>query len=672
MLTVFYELTQRNEETGLSGFMVEPQESCAYVTDGLLPCIGRIGLYENGTPIEIEGEWTGDVFEVKHCEIPRHNVYPVISKYLSEGLCKRFIKSMGKRSIEEFIMESNAKAILGKHYDKVKALYESETVSNWLLSYGAPADRISYLIDEKLTKKMILSDLFDIMIRADMPIGITDHIAKDNHISSYDSQRITGWIKSCVRSYINAGNTVVEVTKLTKLINYRLKDSSYPETKVSVSMVIAKAVSEPLLAVEYKENKVYIGLTSIVDEERTIIENIKRLNQSIPRITHPVISDERANEEQRACYNALKTSGIKIITGPPGSGKTTVVKGLIEAFQKEYPRKRVKLCATTGQASKVLKREVGKSATTIHRMLSIRPFFKGKNFPELDADLIIADEMSMCGTQLFSYLLASIKSGAILLLIGDENQLQSVDYGNVLHDLIESGCFEVYRLQQVLRQTGDIYENAKKVNKGIKELVTSDIFEIKRFPNGEEMYKALDTDYKVGNGVVTPVKGGVTGVESLNALLQTKHQTGDLLLTYGERKYYRNDYIRMTATNYEKEYINGDTGRIRDYKDGIIRIEIDGHTIILSRSDLRDMDLSYAITIHKSQGTETREINIMLPDNNMISRRLLYTAITRAKEKVLLYCENNAIEKAIDNVNEQVRETMLMEKIKALYSSGQM
>lgn len=177
MLAIFYELKQRNEETGLSGFYVEPQESCAYVTDGLLPCIGRIGLYDNGTPLEIEGEWAGDVFEVTHCEIPRYNVYPVISRYLSEGLCKRFIKSMGNRSIEEFLKESNAKAILGKYYDKVKALYESETVSNWLLSYGAPADRICYLLDEKLTREMILSDLFDIMIRADMPIGITDHVS---------------------------------------------------------------------------------------------------------------------------------------------------------------------------------------------------------------------------------------------------------------------------------------------------------------------------------------------------------------------------------------------------------------------------------------------------------------------------------------------------------------
>ena len=459
---------------------------------------------------------------------------------------------------------------------------------------------------------------------------------------------------------------MIEINDLVKIINSKLKKSAYPLTVISKSVIIAKIAMENALTLDYNNDMIYVGLMRIKEEEDSIIRNIKRLKASSrPLIENPEIEDKRANQEQIECFNALKTSGVKIITGPPGSGKTSVViRGLIATYQKAFPESNIKLCATTGQASKVLRSEIGLRSTTIHKMLNIRPFEGKKKIQELDAGLIIADEFSMCGLQLFSYLMQAVKSGALLILVGDEDQLQSVDYGNCMHDLIESGVIEVYRLNKVMRQGGVIYENSVKVNQGIEQLECNDDFQIQRHSCQEQIYHALKKEYSVNESIVTPIKGQLVGTKNLNKMAQEKHQLEVPLMQYGDKTFYYNDMIRMVSTNYEKNYINGDIGYITGYKDGVVTIEIDNTEIKLCRSEFKDFDLAYVHTIHRVQGMEMNELNIVLPMVRMLSRRLLYTAITRAKKKVRIYSEGNALELAIKNTNETKRNTLLMYKLR--------
>jgi len=269
------------------------------------------------------------------------------------------------------------------------------------------------------------------------------------------------------------------------------------------------------------------------------------------------------NMGQRQAFKLLRTSGVKILTGPPGSGKTALIKGILYAF-REHGKKAFKLSATTGRASQVMSDACGYPAQTVNKMLDIRPYgehYASKNLNNpLNAELLIVDEISMIGVELFSFLVQAVKSGTIVLLVGDKDQLQSVEYGNVLDDLIQCGLFEVYRLTEIMRQEGSICENAARINKGIFDLKPDLNFKLWDFQSTEEAFQALLKNFTYDSQILSPVKGGMLGTTHINQSVHKK--TGGECLTYGGVDYCIGDRIIMLQTNYDIGYFNGDIGII--------------------------------------------------------------------------------------------------------------
>ena len=262
---------------------------------------------------------------------------------------------------------------------------------------------------------------------------------------------------------------------------------------------------------------------------------------------------------QRKVFQALKTTGIKILDpNAPGSGKTAVIKGLIQKFHA------VKLSATTGRASQVLMEACQKEATTVHKLLDIRPYgenltSKNINNP-IQAELIIVDEVSMMGLKLASLLLQAVKNTSILLLVGDIDQLQSVEYGNVLSDLIHSGYVETYSLTEVVRQKGSILQNAKLINEGCTSLLVDQDFHYAECQDADEILSLLEENVRVDDQILTTIRKGKLGTRALNEKLQDKKTV--YCTSFGDVDYYEKNRIIMTKTSYEAGYFNGDMGII--------------------------------------------------------------------------------------------------------------
>lgn len=268
----------------------------------------------------------------------------------------------------------------------------------------------------------------------------------------------------------------------------------------------------------------------------------------------------------------------------------------------------------------------------------------------IDAELIIVDEISMIGVQLFAYFLGAVKNGSIVILVGDEDQLLSVESGNVLHDLIASQKIEVCRLTEVMRQSGIICSNATAINAGlIDQVITDKTFVVNNYSSVEDAIQGLEDVFIFDEGtILCPVKNYKTGTGMLNKLRQDPKKK--VLASYGKKDFKLGDPIIMTKTDYEKGYINGDMGTVIGCtKDEELIVDINGLTYMMSRLDMSNIDLAYAITIHKSQGSEFDTVHIFLPDgaDSLTTRRLLYTAVTRAKRIVYIYNVNKSMEKAM-------------------------
>ena len=432
-----------------------------------------------------------------------------------------------------------------------------------------------------------------------------------------------------------------------------------------------------IVSLELKEN-IYVYEKKIKEEEDTCIENIKRLNREKRVVVNNLECESveekigfRLKKAQKEAMALLHTSGVKVLTGPPGAGKTATINALIEKYKEQCPENKIALSATTGAASQVMSKATGMPAKTTNKMLEIRPFDEevfAKNINDpIEADLIIVDEISMIGLFLFSCLVSSVKTGAILILVGDKDQLQSVEYGNVLDDLIKCEKIEVCHLTEVIRSNELIYSNAIKINKGNPCLEENNAFKIYNFASNEDALNYFQQNLKDDKSLIlSPVKNGLIGTNNLNRIVQKKYSSSDLVLRYGAIESYRYDKIIMIQTNYQAGYFNGDIGVIIDKKNNNLVVKFKDKTIILEPSDFQYMALAHAITSHKSQGTEADIVRIFLPDEpkGMLTRRILYTSVTRAKKEVYIYAVNDSYKYAIDNLAESKRVSLLAERLK--------
>lgn len=414
-----------------------------------------------------------------------------------------------------------------------------------------------------------------------------------------------------------------------------------------------------------------------------------------------------SKEQIQSVYMAIKNN-ILVLTGGPGTGKTTTLSFIIEIF--ESIGKKVKLCAPTGKASKRMSQATGKDASTIHRLLDMgynydldeAVFAKNEDEPIL-ADVIIVDETSMVDILLMNNLLTAIKKGTHLILVGDKDQLPSVGAGNVLKDIISSELIPCMTLNKIFRQAmkSHIIVNAHRINSGQMPLIndkdndffimnrdnSDDIQELiidlitKRLP---QYYNIMPKDIQI----ITPMKKRDIGTQNINKILQEAlNPKSPLKNEYATKfKIYReNDRVIHIKNNYEKEWndgkesgtgiFNGDTGTIECINNSQKILTVlfdDGKKANYDFEELDELEHSFALTVHKSQGSEYP--CIILPIHQvapmLLTRKILYTAITRAKKLLIIIATNKTIKKMVENVYEEERNSTLSEKLKVFKEFG--
>jgi exodeoxyribonuclease V alpha subunit len=398
----------------------------------------------------------------------------------------------------------------------------------------------------------------------------------------------------------------------------------------------------------------------------------------------------RYAEKQKEAFRMLPLTNFMVITGGPGTGKTTIIKGIIELYKKNFPGSKISLCAPTGRAAKRMEETTGIPASTIHRLLEYRPEGEGlvcgrNEFNPINADLIIIDECSMIDTLLFSTFLKAVSPNTTLVMVGDVDQLPSVGAGNVLKDIIDSGKVMVVRLNEIFRQeeTSKIVINANKINKGETDLEYGDDFifiEETDFLMLQETIKKVFRDelYDLNGNinevqVITPFrKHTSTGVNSLNGVLQevaNPKGTGKNDLRYGGTSFRAHDKVMQYKNNYDKMVFNGDTGLVHRVNTAdsslVIKYDDQDEDVVYTAEELDEIQLAYATTIHKSQGCEyhTVIIPLTMEHKKMLQRNLIYTGVTRAREKVILVGDKKALNYAIKNNRTTMRFSKLKERL---------
>lgn len=398
-------------------------------------------------------------------------------------------------------------------------------------------------------------------------------------------------------------------------------------------------------------------------------------------------------DEQKEAIRKATTSKLLVVTGGPGTGKTTLVNGVIRILEKKG--RRILLAAPTGRAAKRMTETTGREAKTIHRLLEFNPkkfgFDRDGSNP-LEADVVILDEASMIDTVLAYHVLKALPLHCQLVLVGDIDQLPSVGSGSVLGDIIRSGVADVVRLRHIFRQGAEslIVVNAHRMNDGLMpELPVdgskADFFFIER-DEPEEIaatIKALvrqHIPHKFGLDpvdeiqVLTPMQRGLLGVANVNAELQDLLNPSDDAVVRGNRSLRAGDKVMQVRNNYDLNVFNGDIGRIRaiDSVEQQVKVEFEGRAVTYDFSDLDELALAYAVSIHKSQGSEYPCVVIPVHTQHylMLQRNLLYTAITRGKRLVVLVGSKRALAIAVNNNTIEQRCTRLAERLRLVESPG--
>jgi exodeoxyribonuclease V alpha subunit len=376
-----------------------------------------------------------------------------------------------------------------------------------------------------------------------------------------------------------------------------------------------------------------------------------------------------------------------VITGGPGTGKTTIINAILKIFAAKQTK--ILLAAPTGRAAKRMSETTNYEAKTIHRLLEFNfkkgGFQKNEENP-LNCQLLIVYEASMIDTILMNYLLKAIPPNATFIMVGDVNQLPSVGAGNVLKDIIDSGVVHIVQLNEIFRQAKEssIIVNAHKINEGIIPNLkpSQDKLDDFYFIEQEEPKKVLEMiinlvqqripkrfgfDSVNDIQVLTPMHRGTTGASNLNLELQKALNPGEEGVLRGGRLFKVNDKVMQIVNNYDKEVYNGDIGRIAsiDEEEKEVKVIIDDRAIIYDYSDLDEIVHAYAVSVHKSQGSEYPAVVIPILTQHyvLLQRNLLYTGVTRGKKLVVIVGTKKAMAIAVKNNKTERRYTLLKQRL---------
>ena len=504
------------------------------------------------------------------------------------------------------------------------------------------------------------------------------------HGLQYDEIRISALIRSVYDAEIMTGSTVVELGKLV-LGCWRLEEKAgvYKDTPVVVLGNTLEKEYETFRSSD--DGHIYVISPYIRVMEERVDRDVRTTLKKGPRcsVTSEIVKEVEQelgieyDETQKEAFSLLG-EGISILTGGPGTGKTAVLKGIIRAHEKlrDAP---VVLCCPTGKGARVMREATGREAQTIHKTLCIYPggsgYDLGEELPR--GALVIVDEFSMIDLALMEVLMIAVAhSGTQIIFVGDEDQLPSVRYGNIAHDLIACGKIKVCRLETIHRQNPNcaIVKNAAKIRIGDLGLYTDTgkefrTFREKQFFDEMEMARvAMGIFIKNFSGdvdavkIITPVKDPKYGcsTQRLNCSLHCYYHQGEEEIngiSVG-------DPIIITRNIHGLGLLNGDGGICVSLENGLT-VRIDGKDYTLTGEDIQSVDLAYAITCHKSQGSSIDKAIVLVPQEPrcMLTRRMLYVAVTRAREVCLVLHQGDAWDTAIRNEQEVTRKTGLLERL---------
>ncbi len=504
-----------------------------------------------------------------------------------------------------------------------------------------------------------------------------DDIAHSLGFSDDDPYRIKAGINYILSEASKKGHVYLPIENLIKscseILGYELgyNDEILNEMEADGEIIIENNNVYPAYFYRAEE--------AIEEKLRVLLLHDNKPVGSIKKL--PAGLTAKFSDEQLDAVEKSLSEKVLILTGGPGTGKTETVRGIISIY--EHYEKKIMLAAPTGRAAKRMTELIGKEAKTIHRLLEYNPTMEIFNFDEenpLEADLIVVDEISMIDTLLMHNLMKAINFSTTVIFVGDVDQLPSVGAGNVLRDMIDSRAIPVVRLTKIFRQAeeSEIVLAAHAINNGIipdfKNRKNSDIFFLHENDEQKVQETILDLcesrlpesfgfDSLADIQVLSPMHRGEAGVTELNKALQRGLNPLPVAMKKGGYEYKVGDKVMQIRNNYEKEVFNGDIGFILSIDDSKQEIKIDfsNKMILYSIAEMDEITLAYAMTVHKSQGSEYPCVILTLHNSHyvMLQRNLIYTAITRASKLMIIIGSKAALQKAIANNRVQNRYTSL-------------
>ena len=712
-------VTYRNDENGFAVIVLD-------YGGNPLNVVGELGNVEEGEDLELTGEFThhpkfGDQFRADVCIRSLPVEVSAIQRYLAGGvvkgigpvLAKKLVACFGKQTLEiigsfperltevEGITASKAEAF-SKEFQKVVGFRD-------LLRYFTDC-RVPALYGIRAWKKygenalMIIDKNPYVLCSSgiELPFLKAEEIASEKGIPFDSDFRISAGVRYILTENADAGHTCLPMDKLTDL-SARLLRVDPADVK---SSILSEAEEENLY-IYIKKERPFVALRDYYIAEEYIARRLSLMNSLAydTRINYDDVIDlaEQENgityaEKQREAINTALSKGFMVLTGGPGTGKTTTLNAIISLYEQQGLKPLI--CAPTGRAAKRVSDLTGYEAKTIHRLLGVKAGGEMAGFEHnennlLDCDAVIIDEMSMVDSLLFEALLRALPINCKLIMVGDSDQLPSVGAGNVLHDMIGSGTLPVISLTEIFRQALEsaIVTNAHKIVKGeMPELDNSkDFFFLQRLdfePAADLTVELLQTRLPKAYGldpiediqVLSPTRKGPLGTVELNKKLQAalnppsrqKSEIKTFLYTFRV-----GDKVMQTKNDYEIDWkkdgergsgiFNGDIGIIRRLNRllGEIEIDFDGRTATYNTGMLENVELAYAATVHKSQGSEFDAVILPILGgyDKLYFRNLLYTAVTRAKKLLVIVGSKKRLEFMVSNNIKMNRYTCLRQML---------
>ncbi len=724
-----FEIVYSNAENGYSVILVDSKNV-------LVTAVGIFPPVSVGENVEMMGEWVenkrfGEQFSVTSVKITQPTTKEAIEKYLSSGLfvgigevtAHAIVSEFGEDTLSVIEFEptrlANVKGVSLKKAmalnEKFNSLKSMQQVILYLQGYDVTLNLAIkiYKAYQDATKNIITENPYKMVEDIDGVGFVTaDKIAMKMGFERESRFRISAGINHVLQevagkngdTYLPRQKVVEEVASLLEI-----QDQSLVNTTIDDNVIMGKVVvfdTDEGEGVMITRN--YLTELSIASKIAQMLKvdfahtlRATELVEKYQQVNHIQFHSDQVN----AIVNCLN-SGVNVITGGPGTGKTTIVKCIVEILKSQHLA--VGLCAPTGRASKRLAQATGQDAKTIHRMLDLdfkdgKGYFTYNDQTQLEYDVVIVDEVSMCDEYVFNSLIKAIKIGGRLIMVGDKDQLPSVGAGNVLADIIASKVVPVNYLSFIYRQdeNSKIVTNAHRINKGQMPLFdnkSSDFF----FDNQSEPAKILENTISmvtkrlpkfagvspIDIQVLCPMKKGVAGVENVNKELQNAlnpAKDAKSQIKVGMTNYRVGDKVIHTVNDYQLEWqnptdntagvgvFNGEIGIVVELNPAepsmIVEFD-DGKRAKYSQGDFDELSLAYAISIHKSQGSEFDIALIVLSGGNykINTRNLLYTALTRAKRMAVIVGSSDSVEKMVHNNYTAKRHTRLVEFIISQYS----